>query len=77
VGCIAAGALEDITADHGPVVIGQIEELAHRSARFRYMLSGVWTRGEGPNGETWQRELKARAQGPDMDKGDPLPSLDL
>jgi hypothetical protein len=77
VSCIAAGELEDIIADHGPVVIERIEALAQTSARFRYMLSGVWTRGEDPNGEIWQRVLRARTQGPDLDRGDPLPLVDL
>lgn len=75
--CIAAGALEDIIADHGPAVIERVEELARGSARFRYMLSGVWTRGQDPAGEVWQRVLKARRVGPDMDKNDPMPAADL
>lgn len=49
--CIAAGPLEDLIADHGPQVIGQIEELARRQPRFRYDLTGVWPLGEDEEGE--------------------------
>ncbi|MGL4239026.1 DUF6869 domain-containing protein [Tabrizicola sp.] len=75
--CISAGALEDIIADHGPDVIDRIEALANESARFRYMLSGVWPRGQDKAGEIWQRVLRAREPGPDMDQGAPVPPADL
>lgn len=75
--CIAAGSLEDIIADHGPAVIERIEELAGESARFRYLLSGVWPRGQDTERDVWQRILRARAPGPDMDRGAPVPPADL
>ena len=75
--CIAAGALEDIIADHGPEVIERIEELARESARFRYLLSGVWPRGQDTARDVWQRVLRARAPGPHMDKGARVPAVDL
>jgi hypothetical protein len=76
-GCLAAGALEDLIADHGPMVIDRVEALARESARFRYLLSGVWPRGQDTQGEVWQRVLLARAPGPDMDQGAPVPKADL
>lgn len=75
--CIAAGSLEDIIADHGPDMIERIEELASESARFRYLLSGVWPRGQDIEGDIWQRVLRARAPGPDMDQGARVPPADL
>lgn len=75
--CVAAGALEDIIADHGSVVIERVEALSQASARFRYVLSGVWPRGQDPEGDIWKRVLQARAIGPDMDKDDAMPAIDL
>jgi hypothetical protein len=69
---IAAGALEDLVAHHGEHVIDRIEQAALASARVRYALSGVWPQGRG-GGPVWPRILAARAPGPDMDRGDPLP----
>lgn len=75
--CLAAGPLEDIIADHGPDVIERIEALAKDSARFRYLLSGVWPRGQDTAGDIWHRVLRARAPGPDMDQGAAVSAADL
>jgi len=74
-GVLAAGPLEQLIVDHGPELIGQIELLAHRSPRFRFLLSGVQSQGIDET-EVWQRVLRARAAGPDMNRGDPLPPAD-
>lgn len=71
--CIAAGPLEDLIADHGPDVIGEIETLAKGQPRFRYVLAGVWPRGQDEGAEVWQRVLRARAAGPHMDLTDRVP----
>ena len=68
----AAGPLENLIVHHGATIIERIEELASRSARFRFVLTGVWSQGQ-QDSETWHRVLKARARGPVLDDGDPLP----
>ncbi|MDQ2091429.1 DUF6869 domain-containing protein [Marimonas arenosa] len=75
-GVVAAGSLEQLLADHPDAFVPRAETLARTSARFRFMLSGVWPqkRQDSPG---WQRILAARAPGPDMDAGDPLPPNDL
>ncbi len=73
-GSLAAGPLEDLIACHGETVIDRIEAEARTSARFRYLLSGVWPQRQ-QDGPIWQRVLAARAAGPDMDLGDRLPPL--
>ncbi len=70
---VAAGALEDLIAHQGDLVIDRIEQAATGSPRVRYALSGVWPQGRG-GGPVWSRILKVRAPGPDMDRGDPLPT---
>lgn len=71
--CIAAGPLEDMIADHGLDVIEEIEALAKGQPRFRYVLAGVWPRGQDEGAEVWQRVLRARAAGPHMDLSDRVP----
>jgi hypothetical protein len=39
---IAAGLLENSVVKHGPALIGKIELVAARSAKFRYFLSAIW-----------------------------------
>lgn len=73
--CIAAGPLEDLIEKHGQTVIEQIETLARDSARFRFLLSGVWPQGEDTEGEVWQRVLRARSEGPQMDSDDTMPAI--
>nr|WP_112323252.1 hypothetical protein [Oceanibium sediminis] len=73
-GAIAAGFLEDLLNLHGPAVIARIEDTAARSARMRYLLSGVWA--SDIDQPTWARVLAARAPGPDMEKGAPQPPAD-
>ncbi len=74
---LAAGPLEDVIADHGPMVIGLAETLSRQSARFRYLLSGVWPRGQDVDGPVWHRVMAARAPGPGMDAGTGLPAIDF
>lgn len=68
----AAGPLETLIAQNGDLVIERIEAEAVKSPRFRYMLSGVWSQGKSET-ETWKRVEKARADGPSIDDGDPIP----
>ncbi len=69
---LAAGPLEDLIANHGEAFIARIEQLARRSPRWRFILSGVWPQGKHDT-EVWRRIEAARRGGPDMDAGDPLP----
>ena len=71
---LAAGPLEDLIARDGAEFIDRIEELARRSARFRYALSGVWPQGKGATA-TWKRVEAARAAGmaQGIDTDTPLP----
>lgn len=68
---VAAGPLEDLIVQHGPDLIAAIEQEAAGSDRFRFALSGVWQRDANPF--VWARVEAARANGPDLDAGDPLP----
>lgn len=45
---LAAGDLENIIVNNGEHVIGRVGDLARRSPRFRFILSGVWS--QGPSG---------------------------
>lgn len=73
-GMLAAGPLEDLVAQHGETFIDRIEALAGASQRWRFILSGVWSQGEQDT-DVWCRVVKARAAGPNMDKGEPLPPI--
>jgi hypothetical protein len=75
VSLLAAGPVEDLLALHGAQVIGRIETAARSSARMRFLLSGVWQRDMPAL--LWARVTAARAPGPDIDAGDPLPANDL
>ena len=70
---VAAGPLEDLIVYRGRQVIALIEEEAAASARFRYVLSGVWSQGIDET-EIWQRVLRARQVGPHMDENGELPA---
>lgn len=70
---LAAGPLEDLIADEGPVVIENFETWARQQPRFRYALSAVWPRGQDEDAEVWQRVLRARAAGPNLDLTDQVP----
>lgn len=72
---LAAGPLEQVIADRGETVIDAIEAIAERSARFRFLLTGVWPQGKEAS-DVWQRVLRARELGPWMDYAD-LPDNDL
>jgi hypothetical protein len=39
---IAAGPLEDLLCDYGPIFIDRVEEVATKDQRFRKCLTGVW-----------------------------------
>ncbi len=71
---VAAGPVEDLIARQGDVAIVRIEDLAGRSARFRFVLSGVRPQGNSES-DIWNRVLRARGPGPDIDMGDPLPPV--
>ncbi|MYM56010.1 DUF6869 domain-containing protein [Thalassovita mangrovi] len=72
---VAAGFLEDIIVKHGPTFIDRIEEIAYRSPRFRYVLSGVWPQGE-QDSAVWKRIAAIRENGPHIDKDSVLPPPD-
>ena len=74
IGMLAAGALEDLIANHGATVIERIETEARRSPRFRYTLTGVWPQGNRGTA-IWARIEAARigAMETGFDAGGPLP----
>ena len=39
---LAAGALEDLLADHGPDYIDRVEDTARKDPKFNRLLGGVW-----------------------------------
>jgi hypothetical protein len=41
-GYVAAGPLEDLMCEHGPLLVDHAEERARRDPRFRKALKGVW-----------------------------------
>jgi len=63
--------LESLLNEHGSLFIDRIEEIAQKSSRFQYVLSGVWPSKEFPKIHSRVKELQAT--GPHMDKGDPFP----
>ena len=58
-GMLAAGALEDLIEDWGPMFIDRIELEARRSPAFRHLLGGVWESGPP---EVWERVKTARGE---------------
>ena len=71
---LAAGPAEDLIRTHGPALIDRIATSAAHSARVRFLLSGVW-QGDTPP-LLWARIVSARAPGPALDDGAPLPPPD-
>ena len=72
VALVAAGPLEELIVARGAEVIDVIEDLAARSPRFAYALTGVWP-PEGRSGLLWARIEAARRDAPALDEGAPLP----
>ncbi|GKY87820.1 DUF6869 domain-containing protein [Sinisalibacter aestuarii] len=72
VAMVAAGPLEDLIAENGAAVIGEIEALAASAPRFAYALTGVWQRETPPL--LWARIEAARAGADGLDDGAPLPA---
>jgi hypothetical protein len=57
-GSLAAGALEDLLANHGPEYIERVEELARKDPKFNYLLGGVWR--NSMTDAVWERIQAAR-----------------
>lgn len=71
---LAAGPLENILDTFGAEVIGPVETMAKKSAKFRLLLSSVW----GANRiapEIWQRVQKAVEKGPLLDQDHRTPGF--
>lgn len=64
---LAAGLLESSMAKHGPNLIAGIEAVAARSAKFRYILSGICSHGGSIDKEVWQRLGRAIGLSGSMD----------
>lgn len=58
---LAAGLIESALAKHGPRLIGGIEALAGKSAKVRYILSGIWSHGGAIDPDVWSRLGRAIA----------------
>ena len=70
---VSAGLLENAVVKHGPLLIGNIEKLAARSAKFRYFLSAIWgERHTDP--AVWARVCKAVGSSGRMDVDGRTPS---
>lgn len=52
---VAAGIVENMMVKHGPRVISDVERLASKSAKFRYVLSGIWSQGVSIDKGVWER----------------------
>ena len=50
---LAAGPLEDLISEHGPLFIERIEEGSRKDPAFRHLLGGVWKSTSSP--EIWSR----------------------
>ena len=70
---LAAGPLEDIIKQYLDQFVNRIAQRAKISARFRFVLSGVWLPQENP--EKWNRIAKLQELGPFMDHGVKLPPV--
>jgi len=57
-GALAAGALDLFIATHGETMIEQVEAMARRSPRFRFVLTGVWPQLRSHE-DYWKRVEKA------------------
>lgn len=60
---VAAGLVENMLVKHGPELIDAIETMAQASAKFRYILSGVWSQGGSVDADVWARVGRAVAAG--------------
>ena len=56
---LAAGPLEDLLSEHGPVFIDRLEQEATASKRFDHLLGGVWRLSM--TDDVWNRVQKARS----------------
>lgn len=63
---LAAGPLETILANFGTEIIDAVETVARKSAKFRFLLSGVWGRSR-MDPPVWGRIRAVLAEGPVMD----------
>ena len=63
---LAAGLLESGLVKHGPQLIAGFQSLASRSAKVRYILSGIWSQGGSMDRDVWSRLGKAIGAGPRM-----------
>lgn len=70
-GFLAAGLIENALVKHGPGIISDLEVLAAREPKARFVLSGVWRQGDGVTEDVWQRLKAAVAEGPVMEADDP------
>ncbi|MDX2307277.1 MAG: hypothetical protein NW216_03460 [Hyphomicrobium sp.] len=64
---IAAGFIESAMVKHGPQLIDRVEAIARRSAKFRYILSGIWSQGGSMDADVWARIAKALDTSQHMD----------
>ncbi len=65
---VAAGLIENAVGARGPELIDRIEMLARQSAKFRYILSGIW--GEShTDPDVWQRISRAVGEGGTLTAG--------
>jgi hypothetical protein len=71
---VAAGVLENAVVKHGRQTISTIEALAERSAKFRYILSGIWARANA-DPDVWARVCLAVGATGLMDDDGRGPSL--
>ncbi len=60
---VAAGLVENMLVKHGPELIDAVETMAQASAKFRYILSGVWSQNGSVDPDVWARVGRAVAQG--------------
>jgi hypothetical protein len=70
---ISAGLLENAVVNHGPALIGKIEELAARSPKFRYFLSAIWGQHLA-DPDVWSRVCAAVGSVGIMDDDERTPS---
>ncbi len=68
IGWLAAGPLENLVDAHGARMIEEIEREAAASARFRYLLSGIWGGPPYNDEAVWRRIQAAVRPGPWLDE---------
>ena len=56
----AAGPLEDLLVNHGPVVIDRVVSEAQRNPKLNFLLGGVWQRTIPK--EIWERVAEVRRE---------------